>query len=34
MVKLRERNAVWAGNRRDALEAGARGSVVSLQLMG
>ena len=34
MVKLRERNAVWAGHRRDALEAGARGSVVSLQLMG
>ncbi|HVR20363.1 MAG TPA: PTS sugar transporter subunit IIC [Polyangiaceae bacterium] len=34
MVKLRERNAVWAGRRRDALEAGARGSVVSLQLMG
>ena len=34
MVKLRQRNAVWAGHRRDALEAGARGSVVSLQLMG
>ena len=34
MVKLRERNAVWAGHRREALEAGARGSVVSLQLMG
>jgi PTS system mannose-specific IIC component len=34
MVKLRERNALWAGHRRDALEAGARGSVVSLQLMG
>jgi mannose/fructose/N-acetylgalactosamine-specific phosphotransferase system component IIC len=34
MVKLRELNAVWAGQRRDALEAGARGSVVSLQLMG
>src|SRR5439155_15529016 len=26
MVKLRELNAVWAGQRRDALEAGARGS--------
>ena len=34
MVKLRQQNAVWAGHRRDALEAGARGSVVSLQLMG
>ena len=34
MVKLRELNAVWAGQRRDALEAGARGSVVSLQLQG
>jgi PTS system mannose-specific IIC component len=34
MVKLRERNAVWAGQRREALEAGARGSVVSLQLQG
>jgi mannose/fructose/N-acetylgalactosamine-specific phosphotransferase system component IIC len=34
MVKLRDRNAVWAGHRREALEAGARGSVVSLQLMG
>jgi hypothetical protein len=34
MVKLRELNAVWARQRRDALEAGARGSVVSLQLQG
>ncbi|MEP6493101.1 MAG: PTS sugar transporter subunit IIC [bacterium] len=34
MVKLRQLNAVWAGRRRDALESGARGSVVSLQLMG
>ncbi len=34
MVKLRQRNAVWAGRKRQALEAGARGSVVSLQLMG
>jgi len=33
MVKLRQRNAVWAGQRRDALEAGARGTVISLQLM-
>jgi mannose/fructose/N-acetylgalactosamine-specific phosphotransferase system component IIC len=34
MVKLRQRNAIWAGRKREALEAGARGSVVSLQLMG
>ena len=34
MVKLRQRNAVWAGQRREALEAGARGTVISLQLMG
>lgn len=34
MVKLRQLNAVWAGKRRPALEAGARGTVVSLQLMG
>jgi mannose/fructose/N-acetylgalactosamine-specific phosphotransferase system component IIC len=34
MVKLRELNAVWAGQRREALEAGARGAVVSLQLQG
>jgi mannose/fructose/N-acetylgalactosamine-specific phosphotransferase system component IIC len=34
MVKLRQRNAVWAGQRREALEAGARGAVISLQLMG
>jgi mannose/fructose/N-acetylgalactosamine-specific phosphotransferase system component IIC len=34
MVKLRQQNAVWAGRRREALEAGARGSVISLQLTG
>jgi mannose/fructose/N-acetylgalactosamine-specific phosphotransferase system component IIC len=34
MVQLRKLNARWAGKRRDALEAGARGSVVSLQLIG
>lgn len=34
MVKLRQLNAVWAGKSREALEAGARGSVVSLQLKG
>ncbi|HEY6825498.1 MAG TPA: PTS sugar transporter subunit IIC [Gemmatimonadaceae bacterium] len=34
MVKLRQRNAVWAGRRRDALEAGSRGAVISLQLLG
>jgi PTS system mannose-specific IIC component len=34
MVKLRQRNAVWAAQRREALEAGARGTVISLQLMG
>ena len=34
MVKLRQLNAVWARQKRDALEAGARGSVVSLQLQG
>ena len=34
MVKLRQLNAVWAGRRRGALEAGARGTVISLQLMG
>jgi PTS system mannose-specific IIC component len=34
MVKLRQLNAVWAGRRRSALEAGARGTVISLQLMG
>lgn len=34
MVKLRQRNAVWAGRRREALEAGARGTVISLQLIG
>src|SRR5215510_11056292 len=30
MVKLRQLNAVWAGKRRPALEAGARGTVISL----
>lgn len=34
MVKLRQRNAVWAGRRRLALDAGDRGTVVELQLLG
>jgi len=34
MVKLRQLNGVWAARRRSALEAGARGTVISLQLMG
>jgi PTS system mannose-specific IIC component len=34
MVKLRRLNAYWAARKRDALEAGARGAVISLQLMG
>ena len=34
MVKLRQLNAVFARSKREALEAGARGSVVSLQLFG
>jgi len=34
MVKLRQLNAVWAARKRPALEAGARGAVISLQLMG
>jgi len=34
MVKLRQLNAVWAGKRRDDLEAGRRGAVIELQLMG
>ncbi len=34
MVKLRQMNAVWAGRRRPALEAGARGAVIELQLLG
>lgn len=33
MVKLRERNAYWAQRRRAALDAGARGAVVDLQLL-
>lgn len=33
MVKLRERNAYWAAARRDALDAGARGAVIELQLL-
>jgi len=33
MVKLRERNAYWAARRRDALDAGARGAVIELQLL-
>ena len=34
MVKLRQANAGWARGKRDALEAGSRGAVTSLQLMG
>ena len=34
MVKLRQANAYWAGQRRAALEAGSRGAVISLQLLG
>jgi mannose/fructose/N-acetylgalactosamine-specific phosphotransferase system component IIC len=34
MVKLRQRNAVWATRSRDALDAGARGTVIGLQLKG
>jgi PTS system mannose-specific IIC component len=33
MVKHRERNAQWAARRRAALDAGARGSVIELQLL-
>ena len=33
MVKLRERNAYWAAQRRAALDAGSRGAVVELQLL-
>ena len=33
MVKLRERNAYWAAERRAALDAGARGTVIELQLL-
>src|SRR5688572_22349263 len=34
MVKLRQRNAVWAHQSQRALDAGARGAVISLQLKG
>ena len=34
MVKLRQLNARWARDKREGLEAGARGTVISLQLMG
>src|SRR5207249_7576321 len=34
MVQLRRWNAVWARHWRDALEAGSRGAVTSLQLLG
>lgn len=34
MVKVRELNAHWARRRRGALEAGARGTVIGLQLLG
>lgn len=33
MVKLREKNAHWAAARRAALDAGARGAVIELQLL-
>ncbi|MGH7678695.1 MAG: PTS sugar transporter subunit IIC [Gemmatimonadaceae bacterium] len=34
MVKLRQLNARWAAHSRDALDAGARGTVIGLQLRG
>lgn len=34
MVKLRQLNATWAKRRRDAVEAGSRGAVMSVQLFG
>lgn len=34
MVKLRQLNAKWAARSRDALDAGARGAVIGLQLRG
>jgi PTS system mannose-specific IIC component len=34
MVKLREGNAHWAAHRRAALDAGSRGAVIELQLLG
>jgi PTS system mannose-specific IIC component len=34
MVKLRQRNAAWAARHRGGLEAGARGTVIGLQLAG
>jgi mannose/fructose/N-acetylgalactosamine-specific phosphotransferase system component IIC len=34
MVKLREANAHWAAHRRAALDAGSRGAVIELQLLG
>ena len=34
MVKLRQQNARWATARRAAIDAGARGSVIGLQLLG
>ncbi|MEO6876992.1 MAG: hypothetical protein ABI205_00835, partial [Gemmatimonadaceae bacterium] len=34
MVKLRQRNAVWADGRRAGLDAGDRGTVIELQLKG
>ena len=34
MVKLRQRNAVWAHQSQRALDAGARGAVISVQLKG
>lgn len=34
MVKLRQRNAIWAAQSRGALDAGSRGAVIGLQLKG
>lgn len=34
MVKVRERNAVWAAQRRKALDAGERDAVIGLQVLG
>lgn len=34
MVKLRQLNAVWSKSHRDAVEAGSRGAVMSVQLFG
>jgi len=34
MVKVRQRNAIWAARAQSALDAGARGTVIGLQLRG